>query len=352
MAPQIYDGMVIVGSAGGEWPVRGFVAAYSANTGSQKWRWDSTDPESFEGNSWRAGGGAIWTTPAIDPKRNLVIFSTGNPNSDLDGSHRLGDNLYSDSIVALDARTGMLKWYFQEVKHDLWDYDAASNVVLFEVDENGKIVPAAAEAGKVGWLFIVNRDTGRLIRKSEPLVWMSANMFATPTKEGIEMLPGSNGGVDWSPPAYSPQTRLIYLMGINQLTKFASGRTETMPGQMRLGSSFTNVTGPKSVQNGVLDAVNIDTGKIVWKYWASQPMIGGVLATGGNLVFTGEGDGWFDAFNARTGERLWRFNLGAGVNAPPITYEVNGKQYIAVAAGGNFELGYKLGDAVAIFKLN
>jgi outer membrane protein assembly factor BamB/mono/diheme cytochrome c family protein len=182
LAPQIYDGMIIVGSAGGEWALRGFVAAYDANTGQQRWRWMATDPKTYSSNSWQSGGGMVWTTPAIDPQLGLVIFSTGNPNPDLDGTNRRGDNLYTDSIVALDVNSGKLKWYYQEVKHDVWDYDAVSNVVLFDVHQNGKAIPAAAEAGKVGWVFILDRRTGALIRKSDPYVMMSQNMFTAPTK--------------------------------------------------------------------------------------------------------------------------------------------------------------------------
>jgi len=152
LAPQIFDGMVIVGSAGGEWALRGFVAAYDAANGQRRWRWDSTDPKTYAGNSWESGGGMVWTTPAIDPKLGLIIFSTGNPNPDLDGTIRKGDNLYTDSIVALDVHSGALKWYYQEVKHDVWDYDAVSNVVLFDVHRDGAVIPAAAEAGKVGWV--------------------------------------------------------------------------------------------------------------------------------------------------------------------------------------------------------
>jgi alcohol dehydrogenase (cytochrome c) len=196
LAPQIFDGMVIVGSAGGEWALHGFVAAYDATNGQQRWRWNSTDPKTYAGNSWESGGGMVWTTPAIDPKLGLIIFSTGNPNPDLDGTVRQGDNLYSDSIVALDVHSGQLKWYYQEVKHDVWDYDAVSNVVLFDVHRNGTVIPAAAEAGKVGWVFIVDRRTGQLIRKSDPYVTMSKNMFSMPTREGVAMLPGANGGAE------------------------------------------------------------------------------------------------------------------------------------------------------------
>ena len=350
LAPQIYDGLIIVGSAGGEWALRGFVAAYDANTGRQRWRWHSTDPKSYSGDSWRTGGAMPWTTPAIDPQLGLVIFSTGNPNPDLDGTSRRGDNLYSDSMVALDVQTGRLKWYYQEVKHDVWDYDAVSNVVLVDVHRRGATIPAAAEAGKVGWVFIVDRRTGKLIRKSDPYVMMSKNMFSTPTRAGVVMLPGANGGAEWSPPAYSPQTHYLYILAMNQLMRFTTKPATTVPGLIRLGSAFTNVA-PGGIQNGPFVALDVETGKIAWQYTAPQPLIGGALATAGNLVFMGEGNGWLDAFNAKTGERLWRYNLGAGVNAPPITYQVNGEQYLAVAAGGNFQLTYPYGDTVAIFKL-
>jgi alcohol dehydrogenase (cytochrome c) len=350
LAPQIYDGMIIVGSAGGEWALRGFVAAYDAKSGQQRWRWMSTDPKTYSGESAQSGGAMVWTTPAIDPQLGLVIFSTGNPNPDLDGTSRQGDNLYSDSIVALDVHTGQLKWYYQEVKHDVWDYDAVSNVVLFDVHQNGETIPAAAEAGKVGWVFILDRRTGKLIRKSDPYVMMSKNMFSTPTRAGVDMLPGANGGAEWSPPAYSPQTHYLYILAMNQLMRFTTKPATSAPGLIRLGSAFTNV--PKDgVQNGPFVALDVETGKIAWQYTAPQPLIGGALATAGNLVFMGEGNGWFDAFNAKTGDRVWRYNLGAGVNAPPITYQVNGEQYVAVAAGGNFQMTYPYGDTVAIFKL-
>jgi glucose dehydrogenase len=225
-----------------------------------------------------------------------------------------------------------------------------SPVVLFDADVDGKMVPAAGEAGKVGWFFIVDRTTGKLIRKSVPYVMMSKNMFSQPTKAGVAMLPGANGGAEWSPPAFSPDTHDVYVMGMDQLMKFTTEAPVAAKGAIRLGSAFANTEHP-SVQDGPFVAINVDTGKIDWQYKAPQPLIGGVLATAGNLVFMGEGNGWFDAFNAKTGERVWRYNLGAGVNAPPITYAVNGEQYIAVAAGGNFQLGYAYGDAVAIFKL-
>ena len=350
LQPQIYDGMVFVGSAGGEWALRGFVAAYDARTGQQRWRWMATDPKTYSGDSWRTGGAMAWNTPAIDPRLGLVIFSTGNPNPDLYGGTRRGDNLYSDSIVALDAKTGRLRWYYQEVKHDVWDYDAASNVVLFDVERNGETIPAAAEAGKVGWVFIVDRRSGKLLRRSEPFVLMSKNAFTTPTRAGVDMLPGANGGAEWSPPAYSPQTHELYILAMDQLMHFTTKPPTNAPGLIRLGSAFTNVA-PGGLQDGRLVAVNVDTGKIAWQVKTPQPLIGGALATAGGVVFMGEGNGWLDAFDAKSGQRVWRYNLGAGVNAPPITYQVDGVQYLAVAAGGNFQMSYPYGDVVAIFKL-
>jgi alcohol dehydrogenase (cytochrome c) len=350
LAPQVYKQQVIIGSAGGEWAIRGFVASYDATTGKQRWRWDSTDPASFAGDSYKSGGGMVWTTPAIDAERNLIVFSTGNPNPDLYGDKRKGDNLYTDSIVGLDLTSGKLRWAYQEVKHDVWDYDAVSPVVLFDVHQDGKTIPAAGEAGKVGWFFIVNRETGALIRKSDPYVAFSPNMFSQPTKKGVDMLPGANGGAEWSPPAYSPATHDVYVLAMDQLMTFTTQPATNTKGALRLGSAFANVK-PHGLQDGRLVAIDTETGKIAWTKTTPQPLIGGALATAGNLVFMGEGNGNFDAFDAKSGDALWHYNLGAGVNAPPVTYEVDGQQYIAVAAGGNFQLTYPLGDAIVIFKL-
>lgn len=352
MAPQLYDGMLIVGSSGGEFAIRGFVAAYDAKTGKEKWRWQSTDPKTFAGDSWKTGGGTVWNTPAIDPARGLVIFAVGNPNPDLNGDSRKGDNLYTDAIVALHVKTGKLAWYYQEVKHDLWDLDAVSNVVLFDAkDADGKTVPAAGEAGKVGYFFIVNRANGKLIRKAGPFVTIDKKTFGLPpTKDGLVFQPGPGGGSEWSPPAYSPDTHDVYVLGVNQAFKLTTSEPIKIPGLKRWGSTLTPVD--MANRSGTITAINVDTGKIDWQVKTPQPMVSGVLATAGNLIFTGENDGWFDAFDAKTGKRVWRFQLGAGVNAPPVTYEVDGQQYIAVAAGGNFLQHSQTGDTLAIFKLS
>ena len=350
MAPQVFDHKVFVGSSGGEWPIRGFVAAYDASTGKELWRWNATDRgKTWAGKSWMTGGGMVWTTPAVDPKLGLLIFAVGNPNPDLDGSKRAGDNLYTDSLVALHLKDGKLAWHYQEVKHDVWDYDSASNVVLFDAMDHGKMVPAAGEASKNAFFYIVDRKTGKLIRRSSAFD-KQQNMFAKPTKAGVQSLPGANGGSEWSPPAYSPLTHAVYVLGMDQLMTFTTdAKTPYIRGQIRLGSTFKNV--PHGLQDGTFTAIDVNSGKIMWNVTVPQPSMGGALTTAGNLAFMGEGDGWFDAFDAKTGKRLWRFNLGAGVNAPPIAYEVKGREYIAVAAGGNFQMTYPLGDALAIFAL-
>lgn len=389
MAPQVYDGLVLVGISGGEFPNRGFVAAYDGATGKEVWRFYTTaspqDPggDTWSGDSWKTGGATVWNTPAIDVKQGLAIFATGNPNPDNYGGSRLGANAYTDSIVAVDIKTGKLRWWYQEVPHDLWDYDATGPVVLLTVkDGQGNEVPAAAEAGKEGQVFIVNRENGKLIRKSEPFVLQSANIFTTPPLDGyVNVYPGAQGGNEWSPEAYSPQSRLFFVQGTNESWEYSGiAPDETVVGHLRLGGVLQPITpnGPmelgepgaakfKSHSNdaihptGTLSAIDVDNGMIKWQYHSHYPMLGGVMTTAGNLVFAGELDGNFDAFNAETGQKLWHFQLGAGVAAPPITYRVNGRQYVAVAAGGNAangnpvlmdELGFHFGDEVAIFALN
>lgn len=371
MAPQVYNGMIIVGSAGAEYPTRGFVAAYDAKTGKQIWRFATTAApgqpggDSWSGDSWKTGGGSVWNTPAIDRKNGLVLFGVGNPNPDNDGSSRQGANAYTCAIVAIHAKDGTLAWYYQESPHDLWDYDATGPVVLLNAMENGKMVPAAAEAGKVGQVFIVERTTGKLIRKSEPFVRQSSTMWTKPGEKPVLIYPGAQGGNEWSPEAFSPKTRDMYVMGTNEAWIYTAKTQPTLKGALRLGGVLKPITDvhPDNTipPTGTLSAVNVDTGKIDWQYQAPQPMLGGVTATAGNLVFAGEMNGDFDAFDARTGRKLWHFSLGAGVNAPPITYEVGGRQYVAVAAGGNAangnpqlmkEIGRHFGDTIAIFALN
>jgi PQQ-dependent dehydrogenase (methanol/ethanol family) len=372
MAPIAYDGLILVGNAGAEWPTRGFLEALDASTGKLVWRFSTTAApdqpggNSWSGDSWKYGGGSVWNTPAIDVKNNLILFATGNPNPDLDGESRKGDNAYTDSIVAIDSRTGKLRWWFQEVAHDVWDYDACAPVVLFDtVDEHGKLVPAAAEAGKVGNVFILNRLTGKLIRKSPPFVMVNENFLKPLTTTPMTIYPGNKGGAMWSPPAYSPQTMYLYTMGVNEAHDFVLTKPLTevykpgtpVVGQYSGGNMALNVN--VFSPSGTFSAVNTQTGAIAWQYKSDRPMYGGVLATAGGLVFAGEMNGDFDAFDAGSGAKLWHYPLGAGVCTPPITYRIKGVQYVAVGAsgchGGEVLMDNDgrpiFGDAFAIFAL-
>jgi alcohol dehydrogenase (cytochrome c) len=388
MAPQVYQGKVLVGTSGAEFPTRNFVAAYDAKTGKEIWRFytipspDQPGGDTWSGDSWKTGGGSMWNTPAIDPARGLAIFAVGNPNPDNYGKSRLGANAYTDSIVAVHIDTGKIAWWYQQVPHDVWDYDAMAPVVLLNVkNDQGQEVPAAAEAGKEGQLFIVNRENGQLIRKSEPFVMQSANMWTPPPEDGyVNIYPGAQGGNEWSPEAYSPKTGLFYIQGTNESWEYTAAADQTVTGHLRLGGVLQPITpdGPMELgepdagkvkentagaiqPSGTLSAINVNTGKIEWQYHSNYPMLGGVMVTAGNLVFAGEFDGQFSAFNATTGEKLWHFQMGSGVNASPVTYMVNGRQYVAVAAGGNAangnnilmeKLGLHFGDTIAIFALS
>jgi alcohol dehydrogenase (cytochrome c) len=368
MAPQLYNGLVIVGNAGAEWPTRGFVQALNAETGKFVWRFDTTAApdqpggNSWSGDSWKYGGGSVWDTPAVDPKNGLILFATGNASPDLYGEFRKGDNAYTASIVAIHAKTGKLAWWYQEVRHDLWDYDASAPVVLFDtLDEKGHTVPAAAQAGKVGSLFIVNRLTGKLIRKSAPFVDIGPNFLKAPTETPAPYLPGNRGGATWSPPAFSPKNGLFYTMGLNEVHLLSARPVQpyvpgSTPPRVFLGGSMA-LDLKNYPPSGTFSAIDVATGKIAWQYKASLPMYGGALATESDLVFAGEMDGNFDAFDAGNGKLLWQYNLGVGVCTPPVTYRVKGVQYVAVGAGGchgaeemNRDAGRpQFGDLLAIF---
>ena len=372
IAPLIVDNFVIVGSSGAEYGIRGFVKAYNKDDGKLAWTFYTLPDKGWEGNfsektgegedlkrdipaekaamaqygdAWKRGGGSVWMTPAYDPASHNIFFAVGNPSPDLDGTVRPGDNLYTESIVAVDARTGEYKWHYQEVPHDVWDFDATSPPVIVKL-KNGKT--AVAEAGKTAFVYVLDAETGKLIRKSEEFN-RHENYFVQPTAEGVRMLPGANGGSEWSPTAVNPNLGYMYVLGLEQPMNYITHSAPLEKGKLWLGSAFKAVPGEK--QFGTFTAINLNTGKRAWQVKTDQPMIGGALATAGNLVFTGEGNGHFNAYDARTGKTLWSFSAGAGCNAPPVTYTVDGKQYIAVACGGNYQLGYPLGAAVMVFAL-
>ncbi|MEO8344737.1 MAG: PQQ-binding-like beta-propeller repeat protein [Betaproteobacteria bacterium] len=377
MAPTVVDGKVLIGTNGGEYGVRGFVKAYNAADGKLLWTFDTVPEKGHEGvwavndltgrdmhrdiaaekatlakdggGFYQTLGGGVWMTPAIDKKSRTVFFVVGNPSPDLYGAIRPGDNLYTDSMVAINLDTGAYKWHSQYVPHDVWDLDAVSPPILTQAkDASGKMVDVVIHGGKTGHVYVHDRETGKLIRFSEAMI-PQENMWVLPTKEGARMLPGANGGVEWSPMAVNPKLRLAYAANLHQPMTYHVEASPYPGGKLWLGGAFKTI--PSEQQWGRLVAVNLDTGKVAWGAKTPQPLIGGVLATAGDIVFNGEANGWFKAFDAKTGKELWKYNAGAGVNAPAVSYMVDGKQYVAVAAGGNNQIDAKRGNSVVVFAL-
>jgi alcohol dehydrogenase (cytochrome c) len=376
MAPTVVNDKVLIGTNGGEYGIRGFVRAYDAKTGKQLWNfhtipensvgvWATKDATGRDmhrdiqaekdtlakiGDPYAKLGGGVWQNPAVDLATNRIYFVVGNPSPDLDGSNRPGDNLYTNSLVSLDLETGKYVCHFQYIAHDVWDLDAVSPTVLVDVkDKDGKTIPGVIHAGKTGHIYVHDRKDCSLIRFSDAMV-PQENMWVLPTKEGARMLPGANGGVEWSPIATDPGQELAYAINLHQPMTY---HVETSPypnGKLWLGGAFKVI--PTEEQSGNITAVNYNTGKIKWQVKTPEPMIGGILATAGSLVFTGEGNGKFAAYDSSDGKELWSFRAGAGVNAPPSSYMIADKQYIVVGAGGNTQLDFKRGNNIIAFTLD
>ncbi len=373
MAPTAVDGKILIGTNGGEYGIRGFVRAYDAETGKLVWNFDTTPENSVGvwathdatgkdmhrdiaaekaalekmGDPYKTLGGGVWQNPAVDLKTKRIYFVVGNPSPDLDGSIRPGDNLYTDSLVSLDLDTGKYACHFQYVSHDVWDLDSVSPPILVDVkDKDGKTVPGVIHAGKTGNVYVHNRKDCSLIRFSEAMVDQTG-MWTLPTAEGAPMLPGANGGVEWSVMAVNPDLGLTYAVNLHQPMTYHVENSPYPGGKLWLGGAFKII--PGSDQFGNVTAVDYNTGKIAWQKKTPLPMMGGALTTAGGLMFTGEGDGWFRAYDAKSGDVLWSFFAGAGVNAPPASYSVDGKQYIVVGAGGNTQIDFKRGNNIIAF---
>ena len=377
-APTVVDGRVITGVSGGEQGARCYVDAYDASTGKLLWRWYTipgpeqggwwgrwreADPwglsfhrdiaqekkdSALYPDSWQHGGGPMWHHPAYDPQLGLLFINVGNPAPDNDGRERPGDNLYTCSIVAVDVRTGTVKWYFQEVSHDLWDYDATTPPVLVDVaDSAGHPVKAVAEAGKDGFVYVLERATGRPIRKSAPL-GPTLNYMTPPDSNGIIEAPGTLGGTDWSPTAYDPVTGYLFVDANYLPMKFRRKHEELKPPAQWWGGG---VVATPSGHYGMVDAVDLRTGRIVWQDSLKNPIISGLAVTAGGIVFTGTSDKELLALDTRTGRRLWSYQADAAINAPPISYMVDGKQYVAVAATGLLTMNTPRGDEMLAFAL-
>jgi alcohol dehydrogenase (cytochrome c) len=378
MAPVVADGKVLIGTNGGEYGVRGFVKAFDSRNGQLLWTFYTIPEKGHEGvwavndatgrnmlrdiekekktlaesggDFYQTLGGGVWMTPAVDMKTRTVYFVVGNPSPDLYGDIRPGDNLYTNSIVAVDLNSGAYKAHFQYIAHDVWDLDAVSPPILTQAKgKDGKVQDVVIHGGKTGHIYVHDRKDLSLIRFSEAMI-PQENVWMLPTPEGVRMLPGANGGVEWNPMAVNPKLGLAYAANLHQPMTYHVEAAEYPGGsKLWLGGAFKVIPGEK--QWGRVAAVDINTGKMVWKADTEQPLMGGMLTTAGNLVFTGEGNGQFNAYDARSGKLLWTFQCGAGVNAPPTSYMVNGKQYIAVAAGGNTQLDFKRGNNVIVFAL-
>jgi len=376
MAPTAVDGKILIGTNGGEYGVRGFLKAYDAESGKLLWTFHTTPKNSVGvwathdatgrdmlrdipaekaalkklGDPYKTLGGGVWQNPAVDLKRRRLYFLAGNPSPDLDGSIRPGDNLYTNSLISVNLDTGKYVCHFQYIAHDVWDLDAVSPAVLVKgvANKAGKPIEGVLHGGKTGHIYVHDRDTCGLIRHSEAMV-PQENMWVLPTKEGARMLPGANGGVEWSPIAVNQDLGLAYAINLHQPMTYHVESTPYPGGKLWLGGAFKVIKGEK--QWGNITAVDYNTGKIRWKVKTDQPMIGGILSTEGGLVFTGQGNGTFAAYDSKTGSELWSFQAGAGVNAPPSSYTVDGTQYIVVGAGGNVQLNFKRGNNIIAFSV-
>ena len=376
MAPTAVNGKILIGTNGGEYGIRGFVRAYDAESGKLVWNFDTIPEKSVGvwathdatgkdmhrdieaekaalkkmGDPYKTLGGGVWQNPAVDLKTNRIYFVVGNPSPDLDGSLRPGDNLYTDSLVSLDLETGKYACHFQYIAHDVWDLDSVSPPILVDVkDKEGKVVPGVIHAGKTGNVYVHNRSDCSLIRFSEAMVDQTG-MWTLPTKEGARMFPGANGGVEWSVMAVNPELGVTYAVNLHQPMTYKVESSPYPGGKLWLGGAFTVIPGEESWGN--VTAVDYNTGKIAWQKKTPLPMMGGALTTAGGLMFTGEGDGWFRAYDAKSGDVLWSFFAGAGVNAPPASYSVDAKQYIVVGAGGNTQIDFKRGNNIIAFTVD
>ena len=391
-APLYYEGIVYSGMTGGEFGVRGRETALDAKTGKILWRaYTLPAPGEVGSDSWPAetshamrGGASIWNTPALDPALGLAYFATGNCGPDYDGSMREGDNLFCASIMAVDAKTGAYRWHFQEVHHDIWDYDAASPVVLFDTVINGQPRKAAAQAGRTGWVYIVDRTNGKPligieekpvpqeprqktaktqpIPVGDPTVPQCAELLPGYAKAGclfepfwdtpVLVQPSGIGGTNWSPMPYSPDTGMLYVDGTVRTSVFARYAQDWKNGMRYVGGTQAAPIG--SAMSGTFTALNANTNKIAWQQKLPYRMggNGGGTVTAGGLLLRGSPDGNIVAQDAKTGEVLWQFQTGFGADAPPMTYEVDGQQYITIVAGGNSVHGSAFGDAVWTFALD
>ena len=394
-APLYYDGMLISGFTGAERGVRGRVKAFDAKDGKLLWtfytipgpgeRGHETWPQ--DNDVWKDGGGTVWQTPAVDPELGLLYFSTANPGPDFNGSVRKGDNLFTSSIMALDVTTGAYRWHYQQVHHDLWDYDSGNPVVLFDLTIDGKPRKGVAEANKSGWVYLLDRTNGQpLIGIDEKPVMQEPRQLTSPTQphprgdafvpqsidiapEGQKLVnggrvftpywtdyviakPGITGGANWPPSSYDPQSGFFYVCAGDRAGVFRAWEisADLLPeGAEYIGGNF----GAHSIPGlGTFTALDLHTNKIAWQQQWSEACYSGSIVTGGGLVFVGRNDGRLTALDSSNGKKLWEFQTGAGMNATASVFAHAGKQYVVAYSGGSVFARSAKGDSVWLFALD
>ena len=351
VAPLAVKNLVVIGVSGGEYGVRGFIDAYDAATGARKWRFytvpgpDEPGHETWEGDSWKVGGAPAWNTGTYDPATNQIFHSQREilrpPNR---GQGRAGDNLYSNSLLALNADTGKMNWYFQFTKHDEHDWDATQVPVIIDLEKPGAGAKhLIAQANRNGFFYVLDRTTGKLISASAygKITWSDrkdaegrpvANKEASPTLEGHTVCPGALGTTNFMAPSFDPQTALFYVTSRDQCDIFSTAPQPYEAGHAYYGSAYFP-SDEAEPYRGFLKAIDPATGEIKWKFEHTSPTWSGVLSTAGGLVFTGDAEGNFIALDAASGKPLWHFQMGGAVYAAPIAFAVDGKEYVAIAAG-------------------
>ena len=365
LAPLVVKDKVIVGVGGGEFGIRGFIAAFDAKTGKEAWRFytipgpGENGHDSWKGEAWKNGGGSVWVTGSFDPDLNLTYWGVGNPGPDWNPDQRPGDNLYTDSVVALDADTGALKWHFQFTPNDAYDYDSVQVPVLVDMNWRGPAAKLMLWANRNGFFYVLDRVTARFL-SGTPFVkvnWAShlderGRPVQTPQPPGSPTWPGNQGGTNWYPPAYSPRTELFYFsVWENYASIYRKETVEYQPGRNFSGGGFTVLTPvpgapgvgigrrtpinnwTNEVGSGAVIAVDPRTGERKWKFDQFDVTDSGLLTTASDLLFTGGREGYFYALDARSGAMLWKASLGGQVVAAPITFEVDGRQYVSVISG-------------------
>jgi len=349
-APLVVKEMVIVGGTGGDSAHRGYLTAFDVKNGHLKWRFytipgpGEKGHETWKGDSWKFGGGATWLTGSYDPELNLLYWGVGNAAADFYAGDRNGANLYTDSVIALDPDTGKLKWHYQEIPKDVWDFDSSYESVLIDREVRGRMRKLLVHVNKSGLTFVLDRTNGEFVG-AFPIV-ENYNWITGVTEDGkltgrkepepgktTYLCPSAAGGKSWNQIAYSPRTGLIYTPSLEICNDVGSEREEPKEGTAFFGGSFLMKPPPKGPAHSHVDAYDPVTGKRQWTYPYKYSLLASMLATAGDLVFTGNPEGEFFALDARTGEKLWSFQTGSGHRGSAVSYSVNGKQYIATPTG-------------------